>query len=368
LLAAGPSAIAERGADLQNPPSPKAQRVAIPFDFQSSFDQGQYGQTVGELVWEKLRRSGEFVVPESMQDVRDWCQKNKFKPGPDTPLAQMKEVVRKEQGGDIGIWGRIERVAGFNEDVYDFWIAIADFSVDPVRMIYQKQVRTQTVSEIPHRYIKEALESLAGRPEKIAVPSRPGPAQGRDAGPNLVPGDFEAGRSAPNGWDPIGPGVSWAIEPGKQPRNRIIRFTLSEDVAATTGVLYYSAFFPVQAGATYRFQCRWRSTGSAAKVFVKCYDEFPNAEPAGPEASATTQRREVYRSQQNLAGPSNAWNQHSEDFTPHHDRFTPRWGRVMLYAYWPAGSLEWDDVVVKQIAPAPRAPGRGRDPQRTKRK
>ena len=25
----------------------------------------------------------------------------------------------------------------------------------------------------------------------------------------------------------------------------------------------------------------------------------------------------------------------------------------MLCAYWPAGSVEWDDVVVKQIAPAP---------------
>ncbi len=29
----------------------------------------------------------------------------------------------------------------------------------------------------------------------------------------------------------------------------------------------------------------------------------------------------------------------------------------MLYAYWPAGSVEWDDVVVKQIAPAPPRKG-----------
>lgn len=25
----------------------------------------------------------------------------------------------------------------------------------------------------------------------------------------------------------------------------------------------------------------------------------------------------------------------------------------MLYAYWPAGTVEWDDVVVKQVAPPP---------------
>ena len=29
----------------------------------------------------------------------------------------------------------------------------------------------------------------------------------------------------------------------------------------------------------------------------------------------------------------------------------------MLYAYWPAGSVEWDDVVVKQVVPAPPRKG-----------
>ena len=43
---------------------------------------------------------------------------------------------------------------------------------------------------------------------------------------------------------------------------------------------------------------------------------------------------------------------HTEDFTPKHTQFTPRWGRVMLYAYWPAGTVDWDDIVVKQIVPA----------------
>jgi hypothetical protein len=348
LLTSGFGSNACGALEHQTRPSAKPQRVVIPFDFQSSFDQGEYGQKIGELVWEKLRHSGAFVVPESMQDVRDWCQRNRTNPGPDTTLAKMRQIVREEQGGDIGIWGRIERAAGFKADVYDLWIAIADFSVEPPRMIYRQQARTQNVSEIPHRYIKEALGRLIGRSGHDAPTSSRTPAPDSENGPNLVNGTFELGRSAPIGWDRLGPGVSWVVERGK-PQNHVVRFTLSEDVAGTSGVLLYSAFFPVQPGATYRFHCRWRSTGCAAKVFIKCYDEFAPADGAAPAARATTERREVYRSQQNLTGPVNSWNTHTEDFTPRHDPFTPRWGRVMLYAYWPAGSVEWDDICIKQI-------------------
>jgi hypothetical protein len=119
-------------------------------------------------------------------------------------------------------------------------------------------------------------------------------------------------------------------------------------------VLYYSDYFPVEEGATYRFQCRWRTTGSAAKVFIKCYDELPGKFQAGDPPANSSQRREVYRSQQNLTGPPKTWNVQTEDFTPKHTQFSPKWGRVMLYAYWPAGAVDWDDVIVKQIKPPPK--------------
>ena len=133
---------------------------------------------------------------------------------------------------------------------------------------------------------------------------------------------------------------------------------MNEDVAGTTGVLYYSEFFPVEEGATYRFQCRWRTTGSAAKVFIKCYDELPTELPR-PRPAAIAQDREARGLPQpaELQGTPGVWNVQTEDFTPTHTQFTPRWGRVMLYAYWPAGSVEWDDVVVKQVVPAPPAKG-----------
>jgi hypothetical protein len=335
-------------------------RVVIPFDFESKFDHGDYGQTLGEMFWTKLRRRGGFVLPESLQDVREGCQRAGMTPGPDTPLARVKEIVTRGQAGDIGIWGKVERVAGFETDVYDLWIAVADFSVDPPRMIYQKQARTQTVSEIPHVYVQQALDALYGRAEAV-VPAPDPQLRGRgNPAPNLVRGDFELGRAAPLGWAPLPDHVTWVREAaqGASSKNRVIRFTLDEDLAGTTGLLYYSDFFPIEGGARYRFQCRWKTTGSAAKVFIKCYDNLPNEFRGHPGADpGRTARREVYRSQQNLQGKSGAWNAHTGDFTPQHARFHPRWGRVMLYAYWPAGTVEWDDVVVQQVVPAPA--GRG---------
>ncbi len=281
-------------------------------------------------------------------------------PGPDTPLAKMKEIVVTEQAGDIGIWGKVERVPGFETDVYDLWINVADFSTDPPRWIYQKKARTKTVSEIPHLYVKEALDRLYGRTEQAAGGPDPALEERWRTAPNLVKGDFEQGRAAPTGWDPLPHGVTWVPEKARDGKagNRIIRFTMNEDVAGSTGVLYYSSLFPVEEGATYRFQCRWQTTGSAAKVFIKCYDELPTSFRTRADGDALkTEKREIYRSQQNLQGHPGAWNVQTEDFTPEHTQFTPRWGRVMLYAFWPAGSVAWDDVVVKQIKPAPPRQG-----------
>ncbi len=338
-------------------------RVVIPFDFESKFDEGRYGQIVGDLLWTKLKKQGGFIVPETMQDVRDWCQRTKTQPNAETPLNAMKDIVVKEQAGDLAIWGKIERVPGTDVDEYDFTIKVADFSTTPVKILYEKQARTKTVSEIPHVYVKEALDALYGRVPTAPVPPDPRLDQRWASAPNLVRGDFEAGQGSPIGWDALTPNITRIVEKDegskgiKRKPNHVIRFSFNEEVAGNAGVLYYSHFFPVEANAVYRFQCKWRTSGSAVKVFVKCYDELPTpdlvrVEGNGPDVSAS-QKREVYRSQQNLQGPKDTWNIHTEDFTPKSPQFTPRWGRVMLYAYWPAGTVDWDDVVVKQVAPPP---------------
>jgi len=342
------------GALLNWPEAAKAQetaeKVVIPFDFESKFDNGRYGRMVGEMTWKKLERQGGFIIPETILDVRDWCQLNNFHPGPDTPLERMKQVVRDGFGADIAIWGKVERVAGYDWDVYDLWIFVCDFSTDPPKMIYKVKARTKTVSEIPHKYMKAALDKLYGR--QPAAEAGPDPEEEKrwKEGPNLVIGDFEKGLKHPVGWDPLPPYVTWE-RPTADSHGRFIRFSFPKSVAASTGVLYYSDFFKIEAGAKYRFQCRWRTTGSSVKVFIKCYDELPTRFAGYKISPRGKEKREVYRSQQNLKGPKNQWNVHTEDFTPRHTMYTPRWGRVMLYAYWPAGTVDWDDIVLKQISP-----------------
>lgn len=357
-------AVALATGEAPSQPEPARQLVVIPFDFESRFDHGRYGRMVGDSIWKKLERQGGFVIPESMLDVRDWEERTKTTFNHETPLEQVGRAVRQDFQADIGIWGKIERVPGSELDIYDLWICIADFSAVPPRILYRTQARTKTVSEIPHLYLKEGLDKLAGRRPEEAPPADQEREQRWKDGPNLVKGDFERGSAAPEGWDPLPSHVSRVVVPTEQnPENRVIRFQFPASVAESTGVLYYSDFFPIEAQAVYRFQCRWRTTGSSVKVFIKCYDELPSRfAPRGAQGSEK-ERRVVYRSQQNLKGPARTWNVHTEDFTPQHTQYTPQWGRVMLYAYWPPGAVDFDDVIVKQICPPPaQQPPRQRRP------
>ncbi len=354
------------------------QKVVIPFDFVSKFDDGRYGQIVGDMIWKKLDRQGGFIVPETMLDVRDFCSSNNLRPSPKLSMEKMKKIVRDDFDAHIGIWGSVEKVPGHDWDVYDLVIKCVDFSAKPQpKIVYQCNARTNTVSEIPHLYVKKMLDALYDRKPGGPPPVNRLAEENWMKNPNLVVGDFQCGTAGvPNGWDAfweagevnqrehLGQTIQWISEDGN-PKNRVIRFTFDKQLGDTTGVAYYSEFFPVEENAKYRFQCRWRTNGPAAKVFIKCYDAVgtkyrrgTEPQPAGARGTGKgyipelSQIREVYRSQQNLKGPKNTWNTQTEDFTAKHTKYTPRWGRVMLYAYLDAGVVEFDDVVVKQIEPA----------------
>jgi hypothetical protein len=355
-----------------------AKKVVIPFDFVSKFDDGRYGQIMGDMIWKKLSRQRGFIIPESMLEVRDYCQSHKLAPAPDMPLEAMKKIVQTDFDAQIAIWGSVERASGAEGERYDLVIKCVDFSARPrPKVIFETAAWTKSVSEIPHVYVKQMLDALYGR--RPGSPSAPDLAAEENwrKNPNLVVGDFQQGADGvPKGWDsrcgqrrePLGTLVRWMADPDR-PNNKIIRFTLDKEVAENEGVMYYSDYFPVEEGAKYRFQCRWRADGPEVKVFIKCYEEIgtPYRSPAGgTEArpspgktpgknayiSDTGQRREVYRSQQNLKGPGGAWHTHTEDFTPNHPRYSPKWGRVMLYAYHYPGVVDFDDVIVKQIVAA----------------
>lgn len=354
-------------------PAVAEEKVVIPFDFVSKFDNGRYGEMVGDMIFKKLQAERGFVVPESMLDVRDFCKTNKLSPSPEMPLEQVRKIVVEDFGGHVGIWGSIERAPGAEWEVYDLVIQCVDFSEAEPKVLYECSARTNSVSEVPHLYVKQMIDALYGR--KPGEPPPPDPLVEKNwlENPNLVQGDFQKGAAGvPDGWEstgaqprePLGKMVRWIVDVGN-PSNRVIRFTFGADIGDSSGVMYYSKFFPVEEGATYRFQCRWRSNGPEAKVFIKCADEVgtqyrTESQVGKGDASATrkayipeeAQTREVYRSQQNLKGPKNTWNTQTQDFTPKHTKYTPRWGRVMLYAYLGAGVVEFDDVVVKQIMPA----------------
>ncbi|MGD9126109.1 MAG: hypothetical protein PVH19_01915 [Planctomycetia bacterium] len=342
-------------------------KVVIPFDFQSKFDEGRYGKIVGDMVWKKLEKQGKFVIPEAMLDVRDTLESNKVTLSADTPIETVKKLLEDQFGGQIAIWGSVERVPGNDFDVYDLKVRCVDFSAKPKpKVIYTVDARTKTVSEIPHKYLKAMFDALyeKGGTGSVSVGRTEAIEKNWADNPNLiVGGDFQTGSSTkgvPKGWDthggqlrePVGNLVQWQHE-GK---NRFIRLSFDKKLGDTFGVMYYSDRFPVTEGTTYRFQCRWRSDGPKVKVFVKCYDATSSdyhekGKPSARSGSGSERLREIYRSQQNLDGPKDEWNVQTEDFTPKHTKYTPRWGRVMLYGYLGAGNVDFDDVVVKEIVP-----------------
>lgn len=380
--APGPSAGHSPGRETPPGPIPRSEWVVIPFDFQSEFDDGRYGRMVAEMIWKKLQRQGGFIIPESMLDVRDTCQSNKIRLKPESALAEVKKHVRDDFGAHVGIWGSVQRAPGHDWEVYDLTIKCVDFSAYPEpKVIYEKTARTRSVSEIPRLYVQQMLDAMYQRPPHEPPPPDPVAQKSWRERPNLVRGDFQQGSgNAPAGWathwqagdvggpEPLGTTIRWIAEGGSaatgNTSNRVIRFTFGAGIGDGTGVAYYSHPFEVQEGALYRFQCRWRSNGPKGIVFVKCYDEVDTKYRSGTERPAVSPGgpadyipeigliREVYRSQQNLKGPQNTWNVQTEDFTPKHTRYTPRWGRVMLYAYLGGGVVEFDDVVVKQILSA----------------
>ncbi len=380
-------------------------KVVIPFDFISEYDDGANGAKVAEMIWTKLRKMPEFVVPEAVQDIRDTLDINGIKLTKATTVEEYGRLVRETFDAQIGIWGSMELADGAKTDEYDLTIHCVDFSSTEPSVIYEVTTKTQTVSEIPHTYVAAMLDRMTGgsgekRDRSAALYASGDAVEERwKTGENLL---GEAGfdhltKGVPDGWESVCGqlrepfGTLVRIE--KVSVESFLRFEFPASVGDNEGCLYYSKPFPVEEGAVYRFRCRYRTSGPKVKVFVKCYDEIASEyasesdihEDGGAKSSAKNgkskadgsaarssasgrrpgssgsqgvQYREVYRSQQNLTAKKDraldgGWYEHTEDFTPKHTKYTPKLGRVMLYAYIGAGTVDWDDVIVKKIVDAP---------------
>ena len=202
-------------------------------------------------------------------------------------LEKMKKIVQDDFDAQIGIWGSVERAPGEEAEIYDLVIKCVDFSAQPSpKVIYEVKARTNSASEIPHLYVKQMLDALYG-PEAGAAPRPPiswPKTTGRRTRTLWSAISSTAPAACPRAgtrW-PASSASRWAGWCAGWPRKAIPRTRSSasrsiKNVAENEGVMYYSDCFPVEEGAKYRFQCRWRSTAPAVKVFIKCYDEVPTS-------------------------------------------------------------------------------------------
>ncbi len=247
------------------------EKVVIPFDFVSEFDNGRYGGMIGEMIVAKIRKEGRLATP--MRSRSRHLRENQIKITPQTPIEEIGRVLATVRRADRDL-GELRKGAGQEWDVSDLTINAPTFPrVRSRRSSMRKRTSHANGHEIPHLYVKEMLDALhaarlASRRRRMPLPSRIGEQ------PDLVEGgDFEkalvgprwAGKTAAarrrgggGGAPSAGRAVDCRVRQSGQPgdplhlrpgRRRWIR----GDVLQQT--------LPDRRGAKYRFQCRYRSTG-----------------------------------------------------------------------------------------------------------
>ena len=352
LLLAG-AAIA---AAPEAPPKPVDDAASMPilvvYDFDSPFDKGETGRFVANNFRAKITRYQLFATIEDV-DRENFEHHAGFKARFDMPAREALEFATHALQADMAMWGKVEPAGG---EQLKICVRVAGRELGP------EKLRLDSSIVVPNKYaiqvgVFKLLGELTGREDPRYRPLPPDAEKRWREGPNMVTGDFEAGKDRPDGWEPFGVDwqmgeVHWETSPDRP--GKCIVFRMSEGVAAMEGDAYYSEFFDIEPGATYRVQVDVKSMAPTCKVFVKYYAWLHTpSEPAG-------QWREVGRSPMNPRGAKGQWGTHQRDCHPKIYRtraktlYTPKKCRIGLYAYWPKGVVYWDNVVFKKVADAPK--------------
>ena len=318
--------------------------VVVVFDFVSAYDGGRVGKFVGKNLWAKLDRAGKCVLI-GRDDVNEQVEKAKFVAGFDDKPAGVVKFAAEKFGATHAIWGKVEQVGQEGLEVSARAAAVADkgekLAVDMSMAIKNQYVVQLATKEIVRLFFK----SEKAKPDI-------GPAEEKRwlTGPNLVKNpSFELGVAHPQFWEPLGKsyhhgGVSWVASP--EGKGKCIRFKMGAGVAGGPGIGYYGDPISIKDGKIYRFSIRVRSDGPTVKIFLKHYKLFP----PGPNEKEG-QWRETRRAPLNCKGGERGkWKTYTRDFRPHrNDKHDPSITRVELYAYHPAGTVYFDDVVMKKL-------------------
>jgi len=303
------------------------------------------GEKVNYMLRRKAKRLGAVVY--DTHSVGDVLAGRTF--SLETPPADLARLAREAFRADVAVVGH---VAGREPYTVDLLAVYAENPAEPG--IFRRTYRAANHHVIPVEMAKAVYDILGlPRPDDPLRMLRQDPAIARrwEEAPNLVanPG-FEqagAGGKGPARWQDVEPQMAWTAGPDGP--GKVLKYDMNGATAASYGLDFYSDWIPIQAGATYRFACRYKTLGPTPKIFLKGYHAFPaqNGYPA--------QRRETYRRQVHPKGARGEWHTVTADFIPGATRpeHTPAFLKVDLYAYWPAGVIFWDDVVLKKVRDAP---------------
>jgi len=336
------------------------------FDFQSRDEDGKLGRWIAANLRAKLDRQKLFIMIEDI-DREAACNSAGFRPTSETPADEVVKFAKDNLDADYAIWGDVE---GSNETGITISLKCARNDNGKAVVLIDKtgeralKTRDQyTVRFVAWDLIDLMLKPYGKRVERPTDVAPPDPAAERrwKEAPNLLPDrGFELGTKHPIGWEefncPAGwqhGAVTWCPKAPAGGSGKCIKFEFGEDIAGTYGVAYYSNYIDIREWATYRFSVRVLSMGPSVKVFCKGYDWFG---AGGFEKKG--QWREVYRRQINIAA-GGSWTTREETFVPKPDalgKYHPKKLKIGLYAYWPAGTVYFDDVVLKEIKDPPAKP------------
>jgi len=345
-LAAGKSETFTSHGDVASKP------ILVVLDFESAFDKGELGRFVAANFRAKITRYKLFQTIEDM-DRENFERHARFVPRFDMPVKDALDFAVNTLKADQVMWGKVEQAEG---EQLRITTRVATAELGPEKLQYENSIL------VPNKYalqvgVFKQLGELTGRddPRYAALP--PDAEERWKKAPNLLRGEgFETGKDHPDGWEPFG--VDWQMNEVHWEKNpdgdgKCIVFRMSEAVAGLEGDYYFSDFFDIEPGATYRIAYRVKTLAPTCKIFVKYYDWLHT--PSEPQG----QWREVGRTQINCRTEKGKWVAEQRECHPQvyvtraQRTYRPKKCRVGLYAYWPAGVVYWDDVVFKKIADAP---------------
>ena len=356
-----PLAVLSAGEEAKKTGGQKAAPTLAVFAFQSKFDDNKFGDKITYMVRSKIRKKKLFMQLDdySFADLLAVCP---IEVGPDTPVDEVATAAKEYLFSEYVIWGKVDSAGGGHYLLTVYWMHV------PKEGEPQKKEKVYDTREAPPPedpvmdaqdpkfYLASSVQDFVNEFHKITNVEPDYEklyARNWKTAKNLVKdSSFDKSLSFPSTWlkmldviafDP-GPMINVVKDPDPEREGNCIKFELNEYVAANNGLLCYSNWFDIEEYATYRASYDVKSLAPTVKIFVKCYDKIGG------------QWREIYRKPYNCrpkkdedGNPIQGWQTYVATFTPWHHKYSPKRARVMLYAYWPKGTVYYDNIILKKV-------------------